>query len=280
MGVSMPRLQDLDQELQSELAALADDLRARFLGGVGVDELHERQDGDTTHAFDIYAEERIIRFFAASGLPVRISSEERPDVDLVASPELLVLLDPLDGSQVAARGYPMCSIALSVVDMATATPALSRIVEVFTGVQYSAIGGEARKDGRPMRPSTVRRASDALVVSYFASGSRMERLCQSGAPWGACKLVINYGGLLDIAKVGSGQCDAMIEVLKGFVAREYVAGMHIAQAAGAIATTLDRRSVPVHLERNAVSKFVVAATAELHDELLELFGDKAGSLSD
>ena len=89
-------------------------------------------------------------------------------------------------------------------------------------------------------------------------------------------MVRNYGGLVDIAKVGSGQSDAMVEVLKGFVAREYVAGVHIATAAGAIASTLDGRPIPVLLERSDRCKFIVAATPQLHEELLRLLSVEAG----
>jgi fructose-1,6-bisphosphatase/inositol monophosphatase family enzyme len=62
----------------------------------------------------------------------------------------------------------------------------------------------------------------------------------------------------------------MVEALKGFVAREYVAGVHIAQAAGAVASTLDGQPIPVLLERTARCRFVVAATPELHSDLLAL----------
>ena len=41
-------------------------------------------------------------------------------------------------------------------------------------------------------------------------------------------------------------------------------------AAGAVASTLDGAPVPVHLDRSERSKFVIAATPELHDDLLEL----------
>jgi fructose-1,6-bisphosphatase/inositol monophosphatase family enzyme len=240
------------------------------LRGVGLEEVRVRSDGDTTHAFDADLEERLLRFFKGTGLPLRFSSEERPDVDLVSSPELLALVDPLDGSAMLARGYPSGSISVSIVDMASKTPVLSRIAEVFTGFQYSALGTTALRDGAPMQPSSVRSVSDAFVVSYFASGSRTGLFRRSPVRWEACWMLRNYGGLVDIAKVGAGQCDAMVEALKGFVPREYVAGLHIAQAAGATASTLDGEPVPVLLDRVARCKFVVAATAELHRALLEL----------
>jgi fructose-1,6-bisphosphatase/inositol monophosphatase family enzyme len=253
------------------MAELADEVRRRAVRGMGLEAVRVRSDGDTTHAFDADVEERLLRFFAETGLPARFSSEERPDVDLAASPELLVLVDPLDGSDMVARGYPSGSIAVSVVDMATARPVLSRIAEVFTGFQYSALGPVALKDGAAIRPSDVRSAGDALVVSYFASRSRIALFRQQiEIRWEACRMLRNYGGLVDIAKVGAGQCDAMVEVLKGFVAREYVAGLHIAEAAGAVASTLDGGPVPVHLDRSERCKFIVAATPELHHELIQI----------
>jgi fructose-1,6-bisphosphatase/inositol monophosphatase family enzyme len=268
--VPVAALEALDRRLQAEMAELAEEVRRRALSGVGLEEIRVRSDGDTTHAFDADVEERLLGFFSSTGLPIRFSSEERPDVDLVPSPELLALVDPLDGSAMVARGYPSGSIAVSVVDMATATPVLSRIAEVFTGFQYSALGTTARKDGRPMHPSNVRSLDKALVVSYFASSSRTEMFRRSRVRWEACRMLRNYGGLVDIAKVGSGQCDAMVEALKGFVAREYVAGVHIAAAAGAVASTVEGEPIPVLLNRSARCRFVVAATPELHDELCRL----------
>ena len=125
----------------------------------------------------------------------------------------------------------------------TQAPLLSRIAEVFTGAQYAARDGAATLNGSPMRPSTVTAAADAFVVSYLASRSRI-RSFRGSSGWESFRLVLDYGGVLDIAKVGSGQCDAMVEVLKGMVAREYVAGVHIARTAGAIATTPSGDSRP------------------------------------
>jgi fructose-1,6-bisphosphatase/inositol monophosphatase family enzyme len=272
-SVLSPTLHRLDQSLARELSAMATQAKEWFLTGSGVESLRVRSDGDTTHSFDDALEERLLQFFSSARLPIRFSSEERPDIDLADNPELLALVDPLDGSKVAARGYPMCSIAISIVDMATQAPLLSRIAEVFTGRQYAALhGGHANCDGIPIKPSATTAASDALVVSYFASHSRMSKVCASALGWSKCGLILNYGGPLDIAKVGAGQCDAMIEVLSGMVSREYVAGMHIAQMAGAVATTATGRPIPIPLDRHTRSTFVVAANAQLHAELLELFG--------
>ncbi len=268
IGTVDATLDRVDRDLSHEIATLAADAKEWFLSGVGVEHRRTRSDGDTTHAFDEQLEDRLLRFLTKTRLPIRFSSEERSDVDLVGSPEILALVDPLDGSDVAARGYPLCSIAISLVDMASRTPLLSRIVEVFTGSQYSARGGLALKNGAPIKPSSITSLDEAFIVSYFASRSRMTKVAAHDTGWSRCKLVLNYGGLLDIAKVGTGQCDAMIEVLNGMVAREYIAGVHIAQAAGATTSTLTGDPIPILLDRDARSTFVVAATPQLHAELL------------
>jgi fructose-1,6-bisphosphatase/inositol monophosphatase family enzyme len=264
-------LERLDAELAVVMDRLANEARRRFIGHIGVGEVAAKPGGSATHEFDVELEEALLQFFEDAKVPARFSSEERPDLDLSGNPELLVLVDPLDGSDVAARGYPMCSISVSVVDLESETAVLSRIAEVFTGLQYAAFDGSATVNGSPMHPSGVTRAQDAFVVSYFASRARLAAFSRS-RNWDSFKLLLNYGGMLDIAKVGSGQCDAMVETLKGMVAREYVAGVHIATTAGAVATTLSGDPVPMSLDREERTMFVVAGTKQLHAELLQLFG--------
>jgi fructose-1,6-bisphosphatase/inositol monophosphatase family enzyme len=183
----------------------------------------------------------------------------------------LALVDPLDGSHIAARGYPLCSISVSIVDLANGRPAASQIVEVFTGRLFTAYGTTALQDGQMIQPSSVRSVSDAMVVSYLASPSRLKRMATDIDKWSKFRLLLNYGGMLDIAKVGSGNCDAMVEATMGMVAREYIGGIHIATAAGAVASTLAGAPVPVLLDRDSKSDFVVSATPQLHEEILSLW---------
>jgi hypothetical protein len=77
-----------------------------------------------------------VRVFVQSGLPFRFSSEERDDLDLpnVGDPQLRALVNPLDGSSGLARPRPGGSIAIWVVDIESASPLMSRIAEVFTGI--------------------------------------------------------------------------------------------------------------------------------------------------
>jgi fructose-1,6-bisphosphatase/inositol monophosphatase family enzyme len=79
-------------------------------------------------------------------------------------------------------------------------------------------------------------------------------MCHSCATRGqlqpAChfQLVLNYGGMLD-----------------------NVAGVHIATAAGARASTMSGSPIPVLPDRDARPDFLVAATPELQERILALW---------
>lgn len=264
-------LHSADSQLRDELQTLAADARGWFLTGTHSQRVRTRDDGDTTHAFDEELQNRLLQFFERSKLPIRFSSEEREDIDLTSDPQLVALIDPLDGSDVAARGYPMCSISVSIIDLEASAPVLSRIAEVFTGHQFAAFRGTATRNDQPIRPSSVEDPHNAFVVSYFASRSRLSKAASDIDKWSAFKLVLDYGGMLDIAKVGSGQCDAMIEATNGMVAREYIGGVHIATAAGAASSTITGAPIPTLLDRDARSDFIVAATPALHERILGLW---------
>jgi fructose-1,6-bisphosphatase/inositol monophosphatase family enzyme len=269
-------LAGFDELLSARLESLGRTIRARTADQQGLEGLHQRDDGDTTYAFDVFANEELLNLFEKSGLPVRFSSEEGHDIDLAGDPQLLAVIDPLDGSDLLSRGYPLCSIAVSLVDMETSSPLLSRILDVFTGLQFSASGNRAYRNGRAVGPSAVRSIAEAFIVTYAATPVRMEGFCDAGAGLRRARLLLNYGGPLDIARVGAGQCDAMVEFVKGFRPRDYVPGLHIAQAAGATAAQLDGTVVPYALGRDERVRFVVSATRELCDAILDGLG--AGSL--
>jgi fructose-1,6-bisphosphatase/inositol monophosphatase family enzyme len=265
-----PSLSAFDDALRELLSDLGAEIRARLRARSGLDALRAREDGDTTHAFDAYAEEHILRLFQSTRLPVRFSSEESEDVDLVADPSLLAVVDPLDGSAFLTRGHAVGSISVSVVDLESARPVLSRVLDVFADVQYSAAEGRVTRNGASVRPSEVATLDRALVVTYASTSDRMAFLCRQLARWPRVGHVINHGGPLGMVKVGSGECDVAFEASKGFMPRDYVAGAHIAQTAGAVVTQLDGSSLPFAANRVARVRFVAAANPALHATVLEL----------
>ncbi|MEU4494191.1 inositol monophosphatase family protein [Streptomyces sp. NPDC023998] len=265
-------LRKIDEGLAEVLDFIGVEIRRRVRELDGLHSLRVREDGDVTHDFDRFSESRILQFFESCNLGARFDSEESAPIDLGRDQDFTIIVDPLDGSSMLARGYPLASIAVSVIHREGGRPILSRILDVFTDVQYSVIGDIATRNGRKASPSTVTDLSRAFLVTYSATSERLRsdtfrRICET--PPG---LTLNYGGPLDIAKVGAGQCDLMLELQKGFSPRDYVAGLHFAQVAGAIAMQPGGAPVPYTSEEGRRVKFIVAANEHLLYSAIQDFG--------
>lgn len=263
-------IEDVERRLTTELIGMAADVRARVRGQHGLGAVRTRADGDITHSFDADLEARILKVLESASLPLRFSSEEREDFDLCQDPDFVAIVDPLDGSSMLARGYPLAAISICIARLEDNEPVLSLIQEVFTDVLYSASNGVAQRDGQPVAPSRATRLGDAFLVTYAGSPSRMHALTQVQELLDKCAMVLNYGGPLDVAKVGSGQCDVMLEFSKGFAPRDLLAGLHFAQCAGAKAAGLDGTPLKYQVDRESRTRFVVAGSAPLLDEVLGL----------
>ena len=106
--------------------------------------------------------------------------------------DLVVVIDPVDGSTNASRGIPWYAASLCAVD--DHGPRASVVVNLATGTRYAAVRNQgATCDGRPIAPSPVRDVSDAVLVlngyprrhlgwkQYRAMGATALDLCSVAA---------------------------------------------------------------------------------------------------
>jgi len=232
-----------------------------------------KKDNDVTRNIDIYIESYIKNRIVKSKLPVKFISEECGTVDLSSSPEYVVILDPVDGTDIAIRGYPLCSISLSLHSISTYKPILAIIANAITSDIYCASGEGAfkiiRKRKTSIFPSQIINISDSMIVCYAAKPYRLLKIFQQEKLFGCAKLFLNYGGPLDIAKVGDGSIDCFLEFAKGFKIIDYAAGIFIAKTAGAIVTDLDDKEINILESVNMRQKFVVSANRKLHNKILK-----------
>jgi fructose-1,6-bisphosphatase/inositol monophosphatase family enzyme len=262
------QLKRLHASLSVCLRELASEIRDRVSRLENLHRIATRADGDTTHSFDVDAESRIIDTLERSGLNMRVLTEETDEVVLGTGRDYIAIVDPIDGSDMVARGYPLASIAVSIVDSLTREPILSHIYEIFTSTHFTAVGGTATRNRLPMKPSTTTSLKDSFIVTYSATPSRRASEANRKVLVSDAMLVLNYGGPLDLAKVGSGQCDGMIEATKGFPPRDFVAGYHIASCAGAVSCSLEGYPLKIDVEEEARTKFLIAGNETLLKEML------------
>jgi len=175
--------------------------------------------------------------------------------------ELVVVVDPVDGSTNASKGIPWFSTSLCAVDAEGARAAL--VVNLASGIRYEAVrGGGARKDGLPLRPSGCERLGEAIVAfsgyppRYFGW---LQYRCLGSAALDLCAVA---DGVLDgYAVVGGSKLGSW----------DYLGGMLVCTEAGAAVGEAEGRDLVTlsHGDRRAP---FAAATPALLEEFLAAGG--------
>ena len=202
---------------------------------------------------DLVADRIAIDILQGAGLGV-LSEETGPHQ---TDRELVVVLDPVDGSTNASRGIPWFATSLCVVDGQGARMAL--VVNQATGERFEAIrGGGARRNGGPVGPTACTRLGDAVLglTGYppFDLGWRQMRSLGAAA--------------LDLCAVAAGHLDAYVDCSNhAHSPWDYLGGMLVCQEAGASVTEASGREL-VTLDWTDRRVPVAAATPELLAEAL------------
>lgn len=204
---------------------------------------------------DLAADEAALAVLDAAGLGVM--SEESGLHH--GEREVVVVIDPVDGSTNASRGLPWFATSLCAVDRDGARAAL--VVDQALGQRYAAVrGGGATVDERPLAPSGCTSLRSAIVGL-------------SGLPprWLGWKQFRAYGAVaLDLCAVAGGRFDAYLDCSpSAHGSWDYLAGMLVCQEAGAAVVdawdrplvTLDprERRTPVAAATSALLEEAVAA---------------------
>ncbi len=171
--------------------------------------------------------------------------------------DLLVVVDPVDGSTNASRGIPWFATSLCALD--AEGPLAALVVNQATGERFEAVrGAGARRNGGPLRPTPCRALGDALLgvtsVPPQRAGWRQVRSLGAAA--------------LDICAVACGQLDAYVDWSEAAHGPwDYLGGMLVCLEAGAVvADALGRDMVTRGPSDRRIP--VAAATPELLAEVV------------
>ncbi|HJV08913.1 MAG TPA: inositol monophosphatase [Acidimicrobiales bacterium] len=202
---------------------------------------------------DLVADRAAIDILRDAGLGV-LSEETGPhDTER----DLVVVLDPVDGSTNAARGIPWFATSLCVVDERGARVAL--VVNQATGERFEAVRGDgATRNGGPLGPTACTRLADAVLglTGYPPVDLGWRQMRSLGA------------AALDLCAVACGHLDAYIDCSNhAHSPWDYLGGMLVCQEAGAsVAEASGRALVTLGWTDRRVP--VAAATPELLAEAL------------
>ena len=217
-------------------------------GLAGPDAVHGGQ-----HLSDLAADAAALEVLGQAD--VGVLSEESGWTGVDGS-DVVVVIDPLDGSTNAAHGIPWFATSLCAVDREGLRAAL--VVDLPHGRTYTALRGTgAAVDGVPIRPSTCTDTRDAFVgISGLPArplGWRQFRSLGAAA--------------LDLCAVAEGTLDAYVDCsVSAHGPWDYLGGVLVCIEAGAIVGDALGREL-VALDPGARRTPMAAATQPLFDAL-------------
>ncbi|MCK2244097.1 MULTISPECIES: inositol monophosphatase family protein [unclassified Crossiella] len=253
--------------------------------------------------FDLWMHERYKEALVQL-IPSFVYASEEADPEVIgpdADPDLCILVDPLDTSELAVRGlYGYTHIM--VYSRALARPIISVIGDIFHHIQlYIGARDESGDDRAYMitadsveyvlcRPSQ-RPLTQALVTNYlmrpserFMPLARQEKFLGAlGASEGGSKkkdgrIGVDFGSV-SLCHVAAGLTDATVEFAKGFAIWDLSPGHYILHAAGGTVIDLQGKPIPLDYRLDSLAdiaaamnprqKFIAAGNPSLADEILK-----------
>lgn len=202
---------------------------------------------------DLVADEAVLDVLRRAGLGAMSEESGLHDADR----DVVVVVDPVDGSTNASRGLPWYATSLCAVDRDG--PRAAVVVDQAHDLRFEATrGGGARVDGTTLTPSPCTEMGSAIVGL-------------SGYPprWLGWRQYRALGALaLDLCAIAGGRLDAYVDCSPdAHGAWDYLGGLLICREAGAgVADAWDRELVTV--EHAARRTLVAAGTPALLAEAL------------
>ncbi|WP_420637467.1 inositol monophosphatase family protein [Candidatus Poriferisocius sp.] len=215
--------------------------------------------------FDVAADEAACEVLTGAGFGVY--SEESGSQGM--GREVLVVLDPVDGSSNAARGLPWVSTSMCAVDADGMVAAL--VQNLGTGRTYRAVRGRgATVDGRPLVPAPGngerRKSGPSGQQSLGAATVGLTGLPPRHLGWSQYRVMGSIA--LDLCAVAEGVLDAYVDcTIEGHATWDYLGGALVCAEAGvALGEAWGRPLLPADLDDRRIP--VAAATSTLLDQAL------------
>ncbi|MBO3832715.1 MAG: hypothetical protein FGF51_04930 [Candidatus Brockarchaeota archaeon] len=231
--------------------------------------------GDQTFMVDRAAEEVVFettRFFFKDATLV---SEESGLVEIGGGGPPLIIVDPVDGSVNASRGYPGYSCSIGVAEGEHLGDLVcSGVINLLTGDLYLAEKNRgAFLNGRRIRVSSVRRIEEALIsVDLNVRGRLPGYVSRVSSIIEKARHVRSLGSdALEICLVASGAADAFLD-LRGFLRSiDFAASFLIVKEAGGVVLNGEAEDLNVKLVPVSKSRVVAACSRSLGEEIIRAF---------
>ncbi len=227
--------------------------------------------GDLTKRIDRIAEEVILKEIKKRGFGVTLVSEELGVMSVNGGGPFLVV-DPIDGTTNAIRGIPVFSTSIALSEGKYFEDiCLGLVMNLATGdVFYAEKGCGAYLNERSIRPSSIRRLTDALVELDLNIRRKYVRYLKRITPILINAKHIRFLGsdALALCLVAHGASDAFIDLRGILRVTDMAAGAFIAKESGAVLYSDKAPGFNVRLDVISRSSIIVACTSDLLEDIL------------
>lgn len=227
--------------------------------------------GDQTFEVDRIAENLIFEATRKCFEDATLISEESEIVEIGMGGPPFIIVDPIDGSVNAARGYPCYSSSIAIADgINLSNIVCAGVINLLDGNIYLAERNHgAFLDGNKIRVSDVEKIEEALIaVDLNVRGRLPGYVNRISSILEKAKHVRFLGtDALEISMVASGAADAFID-LRGFLRSiDFAAASLIVKEAGGLVLNEKGEDLDVKLIPVSRSPIIAVASKKLGEEI-------------
>lgn len=235
-------------------------------------------DGTPTKLIDLVAEEKVVEILEGVERPLTLVSEEIGRINIGSgSPEVIFVVDPLDGTSNAVKNIPAYGISLAIAKIDDMDRSMTiRDIEMgfvknfATGDIYQAIKGEdASLNGQDITTSTLTDISRSSIGAYIyrADMEKVDKICKM-----IRRMRIMGSVAIELCYVADGTYDAFMDIRGNLRIVDIAAAkLIIGEAAG---TVTDEYGQPLNGKLNVLDRtsIIASGNSKFHQEMIRLIG--------
>lgn len=236
-------------------------------------------DGTPTKHIDVVAEDKVMEVLEGLDRPLILISEEIGQIKMgKGTPEVILVVDPLDGTSNAVKNIPAYGISVAVAPNtldAGRSPSIKDIeigmVKNFAnGDIYSAVKGEgAQLNGKKMKPSSKKKLSESSLGAYVyrMDMEKIQPLCKT-----VRRMRILGSVAIELCYVADGTYEAFVDIRKNLRMVDVSAAKLILEESGCVVT--NQNGEPLNGELNVLEKtsLIAASNRNIHGEIISILG--------
>lgn len=233
-------------------------------------------DGTPTHKIDEYAEDAAISVLESTGRSLILISEEIGTVKIGEDDaEVVIIMDPLDGTTNAMKNIPCYGISIAValldgdssLDSITLDDVVIGFVKNFPmGDVYCGVKGSfATKNGRAIHVSDVSEASKATLSTYiYRTRGSLDRICS-----GVRRMRIMGAIAVELCYIAEGIYDAFLDI-EAVRVLDIAAAQLIIKEAGGYITDTDSNVLSSQIDLLEKTTVIAASNHSLQEDVAGL----------